>query len=473
VTGVTASSSTVQAGDLYVGVPGARTHGARYAAAASEAGAVAVLTDVEGAGLSAGSGLPVIVVAEPRRVLGAVSALVYGNPAEAFALIGVTGTQGKTTTTQLIRAAVEHGGRRAAVIGTMGTWIAGQPVGSSLTTPEAPDLHALFAVMREQSIDVCAMEVSSHALVMGRVDGVVFDLGVFLNLGRDHLDFHADIDDYFAAKAQLFTAERSRRALVNIDDAYGARLAASPAVPTQTFTVSGRDADWCGVADADGSGPGGTSYRLTGPAGSVSGRIGMPGAFNVVNAVAAVSAASIAGIDLGSAAAGVATLDAVAGRMERVPTGHDLTVIVDYAHKPDAIEAALNALRPVTDGRLVIVFGAGGDRDRGKRPMMGEIAARLADVVIVTDDNPRSEDPAAIRAEIIAGASGGSAALAEIGDRGEAIRHAVATAQAGDTILVAGKGHEAGQEVGGEVLPFDDRTAATDALRDLAGRTGS
>jgi UDP-N-acetylmuramoyl-L-alanyl-D-glutamate--2,6-diaminopimelate ligase len=470
VRGVTGSSSEVRAGDLYVGIPGARTHGAKFATAAAELGAVALLTDTEGSTLAAGSGLPVIVVDEPRRVLGVVSAFVYGNPAEAFALVGVTGTQGKTTTTQLIRAAVENSGRRVAVIGTMGTWIAGEPVGSALTTPEAPDLHALFAVMRERSIDVCAMEVSSHALVMGRVDGVVFDVGVFLNLGRDHLDFHTDIDDYFAAKAQLFTPGVSRRALVNIDDEYGVRLATDPAIPTQTFSLSDPDADWRGVIDLAGSSPSGTSYRLSGPAGEVAGRIAMPGAFNVTNAVAAVSAASLVGIDLAAAAAGVATLDAVAGRMERLPTGDDFAVIVDYAHKPDAIEAVLEALRPVTSGRLVVVVGAGGDRDRGKRPMMGEIAARLADVVIVTDDNPRSEDPASIRAEIVAGAVGGRATVTEIGDRGEAIRSAVTAAKAGDTIVIAGKGHEVGQEVGGEILPFDDRAVAAEVLRELAQR---
>jgi UDP-N-acetylmuramoyl-L-alanyl-D-glutamate--2,6-diaminopimelate ligase len=473
ITGVSASSSAVRPGDLYVGVPGARTHGARYAAAAAAAGARALLTDDEGAQLLARSDVPVLVVDQPRRVMGAVSALVYGHPAQAFRLVGVTGTQGKTTTTQLVASATARSGRRTAVVGTMGTWIDGEPIGSSLTTPEAPDLHALFAVMRERAIEVCAIEVSSHALVMGRVDGVVFDLAVFLNLGRDHLDFHADIEDYFAAKAQLFTTARAKRALVNIDDDYGGRLARSPEIPTETFSTSRTEADWLGVIDLAASSATGSAFDLTGPDGLRRRcTVDMAGAFNVANAVAALAAASNLGVDLREAADGIASAGPVSGRMERISAGQDFSVIIDYAHKPDAVRATLEALRPVTPGRLFIVLGAGGDRDAGKRPIMGEIAATLADVLVVTDDNPRSEDPGAIRKEILSGARHAGAQLVEVGDRGAAIRYVLTDARRGDTVLIAGKGHETGQEIDDNVLPFDDHDVATAILDELRGVDG-
>jgi UDP-N-acetylmuramoyl-L-alanyl-D-glutamate--2,6-diaminopimelate ligase len=470
VTGVSAASAAVRAGDLYVGVPGARTHGARFAEEAAAAGAVAILTDDAGTRVAGDPSLPVLVVDEPRQVLGEVSALVYDRPAESLRLIGVTGTQGKTTTTQLIGSAVARAGLRTAVIGTMGTWIDGEPVGSALTTPEAPDLHALFGVMRERSIDVCAMEVSSHALVMGRVDGVVFDVAVFLNLGRDHLDFHSDVEDYFGAKAQLFAPARARLGLVNADDPYGRRLARDQQIPTETFSTATTAADWFATIDPAESTPHGSTFDFSGPGGA-RGRchVGMAGSFNVTNALAALAASAHADADLRAAADGIADAGPVTGRMERISVGQAFSVIVDYAHKPDAVQATLEALRPVTSGRLVVVIGAGGDRDAGKRAIMGDIAATLADVVVVTDDNPRSEDPASIRAEILAGAraSGGGAELVEVADRGTAIRRALGDARPGDTVLIAGKGHETGQEVAGAVLPFDDRVFSTAVLRDL------
>ena len=467
VTGVSQSSRSVAPGDLYVAVPGARTHGARFGADAVAGGAVAFVSDVEGAETLAPLGLPVLVVPSPRAVLGALAALVFGEPAKALTLIGVTGTQGKTTVTQLVNAGAQATGRRTAVIGTMGTWIDGRPVKSALTTPEAPDLHALFAVMRELGVDVCAMEVSSHAIVMGRVDGVVFDLAVFTNFGRDHLDFHQTVEEYFAAKAQLFAPARARRALVNADDAEVAQLADDPQIPTHTFAVDAA-ADWrCHDVTATA---GGSAFELDGPDGQrVSGSVGLAGAFNVVNAVTAIAALAEVGLDAEAAAAGVSAVASVPGRMEPVDAGQGFNVIVDYAHKPDAVTATLDALRPVTAGRLMIVVGAGGDRDQGKRPLMGEIAARLADVLVVTDDNPRSEDPAAIRAEIVAGAAAGHARVVEIGDRRAAIEHALREAGPGDTVLIAGKGHETGQEVGDTVLPFDDRAVAQEILAQLTG----
>ncbi len=472
VTGVSQSSGSVRAGDLYVALPGSRTHGASFGPDALEAGAVAFLTDQEGAALLAGSGLPVLVVESPRAVLGAVASLVYGHPSRRLTLIGVTGTQGKTTVTQLVNAGVHGTGRRTAVIGTMGTWIDGRPVKSSLTTPEAPDLHALFAVMLELGVEVCAMEVSSHAIVMGRVDGVVFDLAVFTNFGRDHLDFHPSVEAYFAAKAELFTPKRAARALLNADDAEVARLASEPQIPTHTFamaeTATGRTADWrCHDVV---SGPGGSTFVLDGPDGlTLSGSVELAGDFNVANAVTAIAAIAEVGLDAKEAAAAIADVATVPGRMESIVAGQAFAVVVDYAHKPDAVTAALQALRPVTRGRLMIVVGAGGDRDQGKRLLMGQIASRLADVLVVTDDNPRTEDAAAIRAEIVAGARGGAAEVVELGDRRTAIEHALREARPGDAVLIAGKGHETGQEVGGEVLPFDDRQVAREVLAALTG----
>jgi UDP-N-acetylmuramoyl-L-alanyl-D-glutamate--2,6-diaminopimelate ligase len=309
------------------------------------------------------------------------------------------------------------------------------------------------------------MEVSSHALVMGRVAGVVFDAAAFLNLGRDHLDFHRDVEDYFAAKASLFTPERSRRGLTNLDDPFGRRLLDEASVPMSTFSATGADADW--RAEDVALEPEGSRFTVVTPDGvRVPARVPLTGGFNVTNALCAIALAGEAGLDPATVADGIARGGGVPGRLERIEAGQDFLAIVDYAHKPDAIEAALSALRPLTKGRLVLVIGAGGDRDQGKRPVMGAIASRLADVVVVTDDNPRTEEPAAIRAAVLAGAREGAGAteVIEQGDRRAAIRWAVTAARAGDTVVVAGKGHETGQEVAGTVHPFDDRDEVRAAI---------
>jgi UDP-N-acetylmuramoyl-L-alanyl-D-glutamate--2,6-diaminopimelate ligase len=467
VTGLTLNSRLVGPGDLYAALPGSRVHGAEFAPAAVDSGAVAVLTDAAGAQTLAGLDVPVCVVERPRAVLGALAARLHGDPAAALTTVGITGTHGKTTTTYMCEAGLLGAGTTSGVIGTVGTRIDGRFVKTTLTTPEAPELHALFALMREQGVHACAMEVSSHALVMGRVDGVVFDLAVFLNLGRDHLDFHRDVEDYFQAKASLFTPTHAARGLVNVDDAHGRRLVEQADVPVRTMSAQGRDADWRAAdvvlradgADFDVVAPDGTRH----PAG-----IGMPGPFNVANALAAIAALAEAGYPVEPVVRGLAGLTGVPGRIERVDAGQDFVTVVDYAHKPDAVTAVLSALRTVTPGRVITVIGAGGDRDRGKRPMMGAAAARLSDVLVVTDDNPRTEDPAHIRAELIAGARDVEeterAELVEIGDRRTAIGEAIAMARADDCVLVAGKGHEQGQEVAGVVHPFDDRTVAREAL---------
>lgn len=465
VAGISLSSQRIRPGDLYAALPGARAHGIDFADTAVEAGAVAILTDPAGAG-RAPAGVPLLVVENPRSVLGRLAARVYGDPATSMRMIGVTGTQGKTTTTRLAEAGLERAGVRAAVIGTVGTRVGGEDVKTTLTTPEAPDLHGLFAMMRERGVEACAMEVSSHALVMGRVDGVVFDVAVFLNLGRDHLDFHADVEEYYRAKASLFTPERARLALVNVDDEHGRRLAAEATIPVRTFSAEGRDADWR-AADVTLL-PEHSLFTVHGPDGrTIAASCPLPGAFNVANTLAAIAACVEAGLSEG-VAAGIAASGGVPGRMERVEAGQDFTVVIDYAHKPDAVEAALQALRSLTDGRLIVVLGAGGDRDPGKRPIMAEVAARLADLLVVTDDNPRTEEPAAIRAAMLAGVGSDNEAV-EIGDRRAAIREAIRLAAPGDIVLVAGKGHETGQEIDGVVHPFDDREVAAEALAKRVG----
>jgi UDP-N-acetylmuramoyl-L-alanyl-D-glutamate--2,6-diaminopimelate ligase len=461
VTGVCLNTARIRPGDLFAALPGARVHGATFVADALARGAVAVLTDEDGLA-QVPADVPVIAVARPRAVLGRVAAHLYGDPASALKLLGITGTQGKTTTARMLEQGLGVAGIPAAVIGTIGTRVCGHDVPTQLTTPEAPDLHGLFALMREQGADVCAMEVSSHALVLGRVDGVVFDVAVFLNLGRDHLDFHDDVDDYFAAKASLFTPERAARGLTNIDDEWGRLLLERATVPMQTYSATGREADWQArdvVLGADGS-----DFTLVGGGQSLPVHVPVPGAFNVSNALAAIAAAAMLGLDAPVVAAGIGGSGGVPGRLERIDAGQDFTVVVDYAHKPDAVEAVLTTLRPLTDGRVIVVIGAGGDRDPGKRAIMGEIAGRLAGLVIVTDDNPRTEDPAMIRAAVLEGACQGTAEVLDIGDRRLAIREAVRRAEPGDVVLIAGKGHETGQEIHGEVHPFDDRLVAREEI---------
>ncbi|SDK45221.1 UDP-N-acetylmuramoylalanyl-D-glutamate--2,6-diaminopimelate ligase [Nocardioides sp. YR527] len=469
VTGVTLSSQRVLPGDLYAALPGSRAHGAGYAAGAVEAGAVAVLTDAAGAAELEAQGLadvPVLLVEKPRKVLGSLSARVYGNPSGRLRLIGVTGTQGKTTTTRLAESALLDAGHRAGVIGTVGTRIGGRDVKTPLTTPEAPDLHGLFARMVEEGTEACAMEVSSHALVMGRVDGVVFDVAVFLNLGRDHLDFHETVEDYYAAKADLFTPERAKLGIVNIDDEHGRRLAAEARIPILTYALHDDTADWR-ATDVELR-PDGSSFTVHGPDGLVFPAASpLAGDYNVSNTLAALASIHQAYEDesvVRDVATALAKGSGVPGRLERIDEGQPFTVVVDYAHKPDAVEAALGTLRPLTESRLIVVIGAGGDRDTGKRPIMGEISARLADHVIVTDDNPRTEDPASIRRQVLEGTEGGSASVEEIGDRRAAIARAIDLAEPGDIVVVAGKGHETGQEINGITHPFDDREVVRAAL---------
>jgi len=497
VTGVTLDSRAIRPGDLYAALPGANVHGARFVGAAIGLGAAAVLTDPPGAALLALNEIkvPVLVVPEPRAALGAVAALIYGRASEALTMLGITGTNGKTTTAYLLDSALRALGCVTGLIGTVETRIGEDRIKSIRTTPESTDLHALFAVMRESGVDTCTMEVSSHALALHRVDGVRYDVAAFTNLSQDHLDFHGSMEDYFLAKASLFTPERAVRAVVCVDDEWGLRLARESVVPV--VTISSRrevTADW----QIQTTGKGEFAFELVSHDRRLSLRSALPGEFNRVNTGVAALVLLAAGHPIDAIETALAADPHVPGRMERVvvtgihradqsdadqsdadqsdadQSGMPMAV-VDFAHTPHAVAAALRALRHNTPGSLIVVLGAGGDRDRGKRAAMGAAAAAHADVVIVTDDNPRSEEPAAIRAAVLDGAVGQERStlsvpgrIREIGDRAIAIREAVAYAGAGDTVVVLGKGHESGQDIAGVVHPFDDRTHLRAALMERA-----
>ncbi|MFC8450211.1 UDP-N-acetylmuramoyl-L-alanyl-D-glutamate--2,6-diaminopimelate ligase [Kitasatospora sp. NPDC057223] len=473
VTGITHDSRAVRPGDVYVAFPGANHHGAAFAAQAARAGAVALLTDPAGAELAAGAGIPLLVVDRPRARMGELAAAVYGRPSEQLLTIGLTGTNGKTTTSYLVEGGLLGAGRAPGVIGTVEMRVGTERIKSERTTPEATDLHAVLAVMRERGADAVAMEVSSHALVFGRVDGVTYDVSLFNNLTPEHLDFHPDMEDYFQAKARLFAPGKSRLGVVNLDDAYGRRLAAEARIPVTSFSAKGAPgADWRAV-DVQ-LGPVGSTFRVLGPDGAAAdASVPLPGPFNVANALAAITVLVTAGLPLDRAVAGVAAVPGVPGRLERVDAGQPFVAVVDYAHKPDALQAVLESLREVTKGRLHVVVGCGGDRDPHKRAPMGAIAARLADTAVLTSDNPRSEDALAILATMLTGAAGvpeaERGAVLVVPDRAEAIAGAVARAHAGDTVLVAGKGHEPGQYVRDEIRPFDDR----EVLRDVISRSSA
>jgi UDP-N-acetylmuramoyl-L-alanyl-D-glutamate--2,6-diaminopimelate ligase len=473
VSGVTHDSRQVRPGDLYAALPGSHHHGAEFCPDAARAGAVAVLTDQAGRTSARRCGLPVFVVADPRARLGEVADWVYRHPSRKLLLIGVTGTSGKTTTTYLLETGLRRAGHLTGLAGGVETRVADLTVASRLTTPEATDLQALFAIMVERGVTAAAMEVSSHALELGRVAGTTYDVAIFTNLSQDHLDFHGSLEAYFAAKATLFTPAYTRVGVVNTDDAYGRRLAETTPIPVTTFSAEGEPAaDWR-AADVR-TGADGSTFRIIGPGGvEADASVALPGRYNVANALGAVVALVEAGVHLPTAVAGVAACPGVPGRLERVEAGQDFTLLVDYSHKPGAVEAVLRALRPVTGGRLCIVLGCGGDRDRAKRPLMGAASARLADVAILTSDNPRSEDPLAILAEMLAGVltvpEQERARVIIDPDRAAAIGLAVAMAGKGDVVVVAGKGHERGQYVGDSVIPFDDREVAAAAIVNRLG----
>ncbi|WP_428985804.1 UDP-N-acetylmuramoyl-L-alanyl-D-glutamate--2,6-diaminopimelate ligase [Sinomonas terricola] len=483
VTGVSLDSRSVESGDLYVAVPGTGRHGASFAAQAVERGAAAVLTDEAGARLVAIddtlASVPVLVVEDVRAAVGPVAAFVYrsqtGGEAEPhLLLLGVTGTNGKTTTTYFANALLAGLGHRTGLIGTIEILAGGDAIPSRLTTPESTDVHALLALMRERGLTAASMEVSSHAVEYRRVDGVRYDAVGFTNLTQDHLDLHLTMDEYFAAKARLFAPDRAARGVVVVDDEWGRRLAREAAIPVTTVSLAAEPApgaDWA-LASVRRSGLG-TAFELRGPDGqALRLHTGLPGAFNVANAALAALLVHAAGVPLEEIQRAADAADPfsveVPGRMQLVGTRP--AAVVDFAHNPDALERALEAVRPPGEGRLVVVFGATGQRDQGKRPIMGAVAVRGADVVVITDDDPHDEDPAAIRADVLAGARAEDEALGlgriieEVAPRAAAIRRAVDLASAEDVILVAGRGHEVFQEVKGVDLELDDRVELRAAL---------
>ncbi|NUS73834.1 MAG: UDP-N-acetylmuramoyl-L-alanyl-D-glutamate--2,6-diaminopimelate ligase [Corynebacteriales bacterium] len=461
--GIAQSSNLVQPGDLYVALPGARAHGADYAAHSVAAGARAILTDEVGAA-RIDAAVPVLVTPEPRQLAGPVASWIYGNPSHAVKVVGITGTNGKTTVAYLLNAALAAAGHTTGLIGTVETRIAAHTIESSRTTPEAAELQGLLAYALEQGVDTVVMEASSHGFALGRLSGVRFATGVFTNLSVDHLDLHHTMEEYFAAKAMLFDGRASQE-IVNVDDEYGRRLLKDDTV---TFGLRGH-----GQWRASGANWNDTrqEFLLHTPEGqTIAAAVGLPGLFNVANAIAAIAAAHSVGVPVRVAVQAIADSSGVPGRMERVSSlDASILGIVDYAHAPDGVQKALSALRPVTKGRLICVLGCGGDRDVSKRPLMGAAAVRGSDIFIATDDNPRSEPPAAIREAMLKGAwqipESERAQVLEVDGRLAAIERAVQLARTGDTIAVLGKGHELGQEIAGVKHPFDDRKALTQALK--------
>ncbi len=460
VSGLAYSSTSVSPGTLFFCVRGFKADGHDYAADAVQRGAVALVCE-----RPLGLGVPEVVVEDARAAMGPAAARFHGDPTAALRVVGITGTNGKTTVAFLVRELLEAAGVQTGLLGTVKQVVGGVEEPVTHTTPEAIDLQATFRRMADAGDAACAIEVSSHALELGRAAGIHFACRVFTNLTQDHLDFHGDMDAYFLAKRRLFDGPGP--AVVNADDPYGRRLAAEVEDAT-TFAID-QPADYrAHDVEFDVSG---ARFTAETPDGPLALQTPLPGLFNVSNALAALATARAAGVDADTCRAALATAGRVPGRLEPIEEGQRFGVFVDFAHTPDSLDNVLRAARELTDGRLHVVFGAGGDRDRGKRPLMGEAAASRADRVIVTSDNPRSEDPEAIIAEVLAGTGPD---VEREPDRRRAIALAVETAAPGDVVVIAGKGHEQGQEFeDGRKEPFDDREVARAALRAAAGGEGA
>ncbi|MGV0393170.1 UDP-N-acetylmuramoyl-L-alanyl-D-glutamate--2,6-diaminopimelate ligase [Corynebacterium riegelii] len=472
VTSISLDSSAVEPGGIFAALPGTRAHGASYA---KDSKASALLTDADGLAIirSTKDPRPVLVVDNVRAVLGQVAAEVYGWPSTSMKLIGVTGTSGKTTTTYMLERGLAAAGCKVGLIGTTGTRIAGDDVPTKLTTPEAPKLQELFARMRDAGVTHVVMEVSSHALMLGRVGGTQFDVAGFTNLSQDHLDFHSTMEEYFEAKALFFDPESpyaAEKSVICVDDQWGVKMAG---IAKDPVLVGTRGQDGVDVSahqeSVDATGVQHISLEVRGAPHTL--MLPMPGKFNVANAALAVALATEVGVDAEAFIQGLSGAS-VPGRMEPIDCGQEFVAVVDYAHKPAAIAAVLETLRGQVSGRVGIVVGAGGDRDASKRAVMGAESAKGADLVIVTDDNPRTEDPAAIRAAVLAGAreAGGRAQeIREVAGRAAAIDQLVAWAKPGDAIIAVGKGHEVGQIIGETTHHFDDREEMHRALHARMG----
>jgi UDP-N-acetylmuramoyl-L-alanyl-D-glutamate--2,6-diaminopimelate ligase len=441
-------------GTLFFCVRGEKADGHEFAARVVEEGAAALVVERELAGLA----VPQVVVADSRAAMAPLAARFWGDPTAELRMVGVTGTNGKTTTAFLVHEILRAADVRCGLLGTVKQIVGGVEKEVVRTTPEAIELQSAFRQMLDGGDEACAMEVSSHALALHRADAIHFEVALFTNLTQDHLDFHADMEDYFLAKRQLFEMG-PKTAIVNVDDPYGRRLAEE--FECVTFSAEGAEADYSARdVEFDASG---ASFSI----GEARLRTGLPGHFNVANALGAFAAADAMGVGAEIAAAGLARAARVPGRFEPIDEGQGFSVLVDYAHTPDSLENVLRAARRLTMGKVISVFGAGGDRDRDKRPKMGRAGAELSDLVVITSDNPRSEEPEQIVAEVAAGAEG-AGELEVVVDRREAIALALSRAEPGDTVVIAGKGHEQGQEFeGGRKIPFDDREVAREELRKL------
>lgn len=459
---VTRDSRDVHPGSLFVAVRGLEIDGHDYVPDAVARGAAAVAVEEETA-----SAVPQLLVADTRKALPWLAAIVHDDPSRKLTVVGVTGTNGKTTVTHMLESIATAAGRVAGVVGTVGARIAGTPVPVPRTTPEGSDLQRLLAQMVDAGVEIAAVEVSSHALTLGRVDAVWFQAVAFTNLGRDHLDFHGEMDAYRDAKASLFDESRAASAVVCVDDPAGHWIAAATHIPVTTVSVDG-PAD-VSARDCASSITGSRFVVAADGVAPIPVAIPIPGRFNVANALVAAAIGLRLGFASDAIAEGLAGIPPISGRFERIDRGQSFEVVIDYAHTPDAVETVVGATRAISSGRIITVVGAGGDRDREKRPEMGRAAAE-SDVVVVTSDNPRSEDPAVIASAVVAGTRGSRAVVIEEPDRRAAIGKAFAEARPGDVVLVLGKGHEQGQEIGGRTLPFDDRTVAEELLREQRRR---
>ena len=462
ITGLAQSSNSVEQGDLFIALPGEKVHGVEFVKDAIARGAVAVLTDPEGA-LKV-QGVPVIISANPRRAAGVISAWFYSEPMRDLYSVGVTGTNGKTTVTTLLHQIMSAAGRESGLIGTVETRIGSEILTSKRTTPESSDLQALSAVMRERHMRNLVMEVSSHAITLERIRGSHFAVVAFTNLSQDHLDFHKTMEDYFAAKAKLFTFEFADLAVINIDDAYGIKLAAQTELPVMSVSRYDQSATWHFVSITQDYM--GAHVAIRGSGGIlIEGKVQLHGGYNYDNLLMAVAIATESGIDPIDIAAILPHLSGAVGRLESVRLGQNFTALVDYAHSPDAVSRVLETAHEITDGRVIAVLGCGGDRDSSKRPLMGKALLDGADIAIFTSDNPRSEDPEKILVQMTLGLDIQEPS-AIIQDRAAAIKAAVNHAQEGDLVVVLGKGHEKGQEIDGVVHPFDDRVELARAIED-------
>ena len=460
ITGVSIDSHQIEAGDLFVAVAGAKVHGATYAGNAKLNGAIAVLTDDVGAALI--TDMPVLVVADPRASAGVIAAWLHNEPMRDMFSVGVTGTNGKTTITTLLHQIAMDASRQSGLVGTVETRIGAEIVEALRTTPEAPELQSLAAVMRERHMRNLFVEVSSHAVSLNRIGGSHFDIAAFTNLSQDHLDFHADMDSYFAAKAALFTYKYADTAYINIDSAWAVKLLEIQELPVVSISRNTKSADWyferieVGVHD--------TAIAIRGTGGIlIETTTKLVGDFNLDNLLMAIAISVASGIDPIDIAAITPSLTGAEGRLEKVDLGQSFTALVDYAHSPDSVIRVLETLRESAAGKVIAVLGCGGDRDKSKRPLMGAALLAGADVAIFTSDNPRSEDPAQIIKEMVSGLTLPATSSIEL-DRKRAIEIAVAAAKTGDVVVILGKGHEPGQEIAGIKHNFDDRLVLAAAI---------